>query len=103
MMSQEEEPVLNELTEEKQVSSEDEPISSEEEPALDELAEEEEEEEEEENICIRAKWSIDDASSIDEAIEKLQNFIKYLNSLKEEGWEFRDPVSDDYGFLYKKQ
>jgi len=61
------------------------------------------EEEEEENICIRAKWSIDNASTIDEAVEKLNRFIEYLTSLKNEGWEFREPIQDDYGFLYKKE
>jgi hypothetical protein len=61
------------------------------------------EHEEEENICIRAKWSIDNASTIDEAVEKLNRFIEYLTSLKNEGWEFREPIQDDYGFLYKKE
>jgi hypothetical protein len=59
--------------------------------------------ESEENICIRAKWTIDDAKTIDEAIEKLHGFIEYLKSLKEEGYELRDPISDDYGFLYKSR
>lgn len=72
----------------------------EEQPAFDELAHEDTEEEDE-NICIRAKWTIDDAKTIDEAIDKLNDFIAYLKSLKEEGWELRDPISDDYGFLYK--
>ena len=56
---------------------------------------------EEENICIRAKWSMDDSNTIDEAIEKLKDFIEYLKSLKNEGWELREPIQDDYGFLYK--
>ena len=56
---------------------------------------------EEENICIRAKWSIDDASTIDEAVIKLNQFIEYLKSLKNDGWELREPIQDDYGFLYK--
>lgn len=66
-------------------------------------SEELDDEHEEENICIRAKWSIDNASTIDEAIEKLNRFIEYLTSLKNEGWEFREPIQDDYGFLYKKE
>lgn len=66
-------------------------------------SEEDDEHEEEENICIRAKWSIDNASTIDEAVEKLNRFIEYLTSLKNEGWEFREPIQDDYGFLYKKE
>jgi hypothetical protein len=56
---------------------------------------------EEENICIRAKWSMDDASTIDEAVIKLNEFIEYLKSLKNDGWELREPIQDDYGFLYK--
>jgi hypothetical protein len=56
---------------------------------------------EEENIIIRAKWTIDDAKTIDEAVDKLHSFIEYLKSLKEEGWELREPINDDYGFLYK--
>jgi len=57
--------------------------------------------EEEENICIRAKWSMDNASTIDEAVIKLNDFIEYLKSLKNDGWELREPIQDDYGFLYK--
>jgi hypothetical protein len=60
-----------------------------------------EESEEEENICIRAKWTIDGASTIDEAIEKLNDFIEQLKHLKTEGWDLREPINDDYGFLYK--
>ena len=62
-----------------------------------------EEEEEEESMCIRAKWTIDGANTIDEAIEKLNDFIEYLRSLKEEGWKLREPIDDDYGFLYKTE
>lgn len=61
----------------------------------------EDQSEEEENICIRAKWSMDDASTIDEAIVKLNEFIEYLKSLKNDGWKLREPIQDDYGFLYK--
>jgi hypothetical protein len=57
---------------------------------------------EEESITIRAKWSMDNAKTIDEAIEKLQEYIEYLRSLKSDGWELNDPIEDDYGFLYKK-
>ena len=79
-------------------------VSSEEEHAFDEAAYEDSDtvtETEEEHVCIRAKCTIDDAKTIDEAVEKLNEFIAYLKTLKEEGWELREPISDDYGFLYK--
>lgn len=53
------------------------------------------------DIIIRAKWTMDGATTIDEAIEKLDGYIEYLKSLKEEGWELREPVNDDWGFLHK--
>lgn len=55
----------------------------------------------ENNITIRAKWTMDSAKTLDECIERLQNYIKYLAELKEEGWELINPVDDDYGFLRK--
>jgi hypothetical protein len=58
-------------------------------------------EEEEEEVIIRAKWIMDGAKTIDEAVHKIKGFIVYLESLKEEGWELRQPINDDYGFLYK--
>jgi hypothetical protein len=57
----------------------------------------------ENNITIRAKWTMDSAKTLDECIEKLQNYIKYLGALKEEGWELINAVDDDYGFLRKRQ
>lgn len=60
-------------------------------------------EQDEGHICIRAKWTLDNANTIDESIEKLNRFIEYLTSLKNEGWEFREPVQDDYGLLYKNK
>ena len=58
---------------------------------------------EEEHICIRAKWTIDGSATIDEAIDKLNNFMEYLKELKNEGWTLREPINDDYGFLYKTE
>ena len=55
----------------------------------------------EEDIVIRAKWIMDDAKTLDEAMEKVEGFIAYLRELKADGWELRDPVRDDYGFVYK--
>lgn len=50
---------------------------------------------------LRAKWCLDDAATLDECVLKLENFIKYIKNLKEQGWELRAPVSDDYGFIIK--
>ena len=82
--------------------------------ALDELDEESELDEEqeykdkdkdkdkeEEHVVLRAKWILDDSENIDQCIDKLNAFIEYLKSIKSEGWELRDPVNDDWGFLYK--
>lgn len=63
----------------------------------------EEEEDEEDYHIIRAKWTMDGARTLDEAIRKLRVFISYLKALKREGWELRDPVQDDYGFLNQRR
>ena len=69
----------------------------------DELEDEEEEEEDfEPDMIIRAKWCIDGAETLDQVVEHLQDFIRYVQGLKTQGYELRDPVQDDYGFLYKK-
>lgn len=56
-------------------------------------------EEAEDDLIIRAKSSIDGAKTLDEAIDMLYDFIDYLRNLKNLGYELRDPVEDDYGFL----
>ena len=58
-------------------------------------------EEEEDQIIIRAKWTMDGAETIDECIQKLNTYIEYLKSLKEDGWDLREAVDDDWGFLVK--
>ena len=60
------------------------------------------ESEHEHDEIIRAKWQMDGASSLEEAVVKLENFIKYLKGLKDNGWELRGTIDDDYGFIYKK-
>jgi hypothetical protein len=70
----------------------------------DEENDEEEEDDEDEDVeeeIIRGKWCMDGAKTIDEAIEKLNEMIEYLNELKLEGWELIDEIDDDYGFLRK--
>lgn len=69
----------------------------------DEVFEEEEEEEHiEDDVIIRAKWILDGCSSIDEIIERLKGEIEHYKQLKEDGWELREKMDDDYGFLIKK-
>ena len=53
----------------------------------------------ENEITIRAKWTMDGAETLDQAIEYLHSFADSLAEYKAEGWELRDSVGDDYGFL----
>jgi hypothetical protein len=59
-------------------------------------------EDEEEPYILRAKWCMDGSKSLDECVSKLEEFIAYIKELKEEGFELREELDDDYGFLYKK-
>lgn len=49
-------------------------------------------------LVIRAKWQMDGATTLEEAARKIEAFAAYLRSLKADGWELRDEVSDNYGF-----
>ena len=53
----------------------------------------------ENEITIRAKWTMDGAETLDQAIQYLHSFADSLAEYKAEGWELRDSVGDDYGFL----
>lgn len=55
-----------------------------------------------EDPVIRAKWMFDDCSTIEEIIGRLREQITMFQKLKDDGWELRAPVHDDYGFLKKK-
>lgn len=52
---------------------------------------------------IRAKWIMDDAVTLAEAATKVRLFADLLDEMAAEGWELREPVSDDYGFLKKTE
>jgi len=56
---------------------------------------------EDNSITIRGKWQMDGAKTIDEAIVKLHEFIDYLREKKNEGWELREEINDDWGFLVR--
>lgn len=78
----------------------EEPINNtEEEECYDEDEDDEEEDDEE---IIRMKWCADGSKTLDEVIEKLQNQIKYIQALKEDGYELTRVMDDDYGFIKKK-
>ena len=57
---------------------------------------------EDNEIVIRGKHVFENASTIDEIVDKLKKEIEILLQLKNEGWELKEPVLDDYGFLIIK-
>lgn len=57
--------------------------------------------EDHDEVTLRAKWCIDGANNLDEVIQKLHDFIAYVQGLKDEGYELIDTVNDDYGFCRK--
>lgn len=50
-------------------------------------------------VVLRAKWMFDGAKTIDDCIEKCNGFVEWLNKMKHDGWELKDAVNDDWGFL----
>ncbi len=48
---------------------------------------------------IRAKWLFDRAETLSQAADMLRGEARRLEELERVGWQLRDPVSDDYGFL----
>lgn len=56
----------------------------------------------EETFTLRCKWQLDGVSTMDEAVDRMYMFIEHLKQLKEEGWEFSQPMEDDYGILVKR-
>ena len=50
-------------------------------------------------ICIRAKWSFDGAKTLKEAASRLREYAADLDGLASLGFELRDEIVDDYGFV----
>ena len=50
-------------------------------------------------ILIRAKWSFDGAKTLAEAAQRLRNYAGALDGLAALGFELRDEIVDDYGFI----
>lgn len=72
---------------------------------MSEVAEEEiydpwDEDEDEWDPIIRAKWSFDGANTLEEAAERLEAFAQFLRERHGAGWKLREPINDDYGFVY---
>ena len=59
-------------------------------------------EDDEHNMTIRFKWVGDGCQTIDDIIRRLQCLTEWYMQLKQEGWELRETIDDDWGFLYKK-
>jgi len=57
--------------------------------------------ENEEFEIIRGKWMMDGATTLDEAINHIDEFKKFLITLKEDGYELITPIEDDYGLIKK--
>jgi hypothetical protein len=81
----------------------------------DEEINEDEDEDEDEETCncdecepdveleneeiVRAQWIMDGSETIDEACKSLQDFIIYLEHLKDNGYELVCPIENDWGYL----
>ena len=50
-------------------------------------------------ICIRAKWTFDGATTLREAAAHLRSYAEDLEGLAALGFELRDEIEDDYGFI----
>jgi len=54
-------------------------------------------------MSLRAKWCLDGANTLDDCVDKLKEFIEYIQILKDDGWELIDSINDDWGFLRQHQ
>jgi hypothetical protein len=52
----------------------------------------------EDEIAVFGKGILEGARTLSEAAQKIREYADYLESLEEEGYEFYQPVEDDYGF-----
>ena len=50
-------------------------------------------------ILIRAEWTFDGAKTLREAAERLRDYAADLDGLAAIGFELRDEIVDDYGFI----
>lgn len=50
-------------------------------------------------ILIRAKWTFDGAKTLADAAQRLHDYAAELEGLARLGFELRDEIVDDYGFI----
>ncbi len=50
-------------------------------------------------ILIRTNWSFDGAKTLADAARRLRDYASDLDSLAALGFELRDEIVDDYGFI----
>jgi hypothetical protein len=53
------------------------------------------------HMTFRCKWIADGSRTLDEVIAKLQDTIRHVQCLKEQGWELESEMTDDMGNLQR--
>ena len=51
---------------------------------------------------LRGKWMLDGCCSLAEVGARLQEEIRHVEELQRDGWELREEIADDYGFMWKR-
>ena len=52
---------------------------------------------------IRAKWIMDGATNLPQAAQLVREFADHLDILAAQGYQLREEINDDYGFIYKPE
>jgi hypothetical protein len=52
---------------------------------------------------VRGKWLMDGASTLSEAAKKLREEAGRLEEMERIGWQLREPITEDYGFMVRPQ
>lgn len=56
---------------------------------------------EDSHFTFRAKWMLDGCRNLDEVIKRLEEEIDYIKELRDDGWELKTMIEDDWGFLHR--
>lgn len=48
---------------------------------------------------IRGKWMFDGCKTVEDIVKTLKGQVRYYEKMAKDGWQLREPVEDDYGFL----
>ena len=81
------------------------PPSAETDPATSSVSEEEDSwsSDSEDNPIIRCKWMGDGCKTLEELALALEDNARHMRELATKGWELKDAISDDYGFLTQRR